>query len=75
MSSDSVINNSVLALARMTALLLRSIFSVALSMGSRPPDVIRHHVFVKPGLSSGQAPRLSSLLTGWLYCLLKEYTI
>jgi len=27
------------------------LLSVALSMGSRPPDVIRHRVFMKPGLS------------------------
>jgi len=28
------------------------LLSVALSVGSRHPDVIRHRVFVKPGLSS-----------------------
>jgi len=29
-----------------------SLLSVALSVGSRHLDVIQHHVFVKPGLSS-----------------------
>jgi len=28
------------------------LFSVALSLGSPPPDAIRHHVPVEPGLSS-----------------------
>src|SRR5262245_58679716 len=28
------------------------LFSVALSLGSRPPDVIRHRTSVEPGLSS-----------------------
>jgi len=27
-------------------------FSVALSLGSRPPDVIRHRLSMEPGLSS-----------------------
>ena len=28
------------------------LLSVALSLGSPPPDVIRHHVSLEPGLSS-----------------------
>lgn len=32
--------------------LKRNLLSVALSVGSRHPDVIRHRVFMKPGLSS-----------------------
>ena len=32
-------------------------FSVALSLGSPPPDVIRHRLSVEPGLSSNRLPR------------------
>ena len=35
------------------------LFSVALSLGSRPPDVIRHRMSMEPGLSSRTAFRLS----------------
>jgi len=34
-----------------------SLLSVALSVGSRHPDVIRHCIFVKPRLSSQYSPR------------------
>ena len=34
------------------------LFSVALSLGSRPPDVIRHRLSTEPGLSSPTAFRL-----------------
>jgi hypothetical protein len=34
------------------------LFSVALSLGSRPPDVIRHRLSTEPGLSSPAAFRL-----------------
>jgi hypothetical protein len=37
------------------------LLSVALSLGSPPPDVIRHRVSVEPGLSSRH--RLSALMT------------
>ena len=45
------------------------LFSVALSLGSRPPDVIRHRLSMEPGLSSPAAFRLrrerpSGRLTG-----------
>ena len=33
------------------------LLSVALSLGSPPPDVIRHHISVEPGLSSPWFPR------------------
>jgi len=40
------------------------LFSVALSLGSPPPDVIRHRFSVEPGLSSKLiAPRLPGRLT------------
>jgi hypothetical protein len=32
------------------------LFSVALSLGSRPPDVIRHRLSMEPGLSSPANP-------------------
>jgi hypothetical protein len=42
------------------------LFSVALSLGSRPPDVIRHRLSMEPGLSSpactGAAVRLTDAL-------------
>src|SRR5579872_2431932 len=34
------------------------LFSVALSLGSRPPDVIRHRLSMEPGLSSPATFRL-----------------
>jgi hypothetical protein len=37
------------------------LLSVALSLGSPPPDVIRHRVSMEPGLSSSAAFRLSRL--------------
>ena len=35
------------------------LFSVALSLGSRPPDVIRHRLSMEPGLSSPATPSLT----------------
>jgi hypothetical protein len=55
------------------------LFSVALSLGSRPPDVIRHRLSMEPGLSSPVIPlakvpeRPSDRLTrtkGWGCCLI-----
>ena len=45
------------------------IFSVALSLGSPPPDVIRHPVFAEPGLSSiGLSPN-SDRPADWQICV------
>src|SRR5476651_911335 len=38
------------------------LLSVALSLRSPPPDVIRHRVFIEPGLSSGLPQHLSDHL-------------
>src|SRR3984957_13019399 len=48
---------------------LGGVISVALSLGSPPPDVIRHRVFVEPGLSSNTSlcPRSPGHLTPRLY--------
>ena len=43
------------------------LLSVALSMGSHPPDVIRHRVFMKPGLSS-KCKTLRGYPTFWHKC-------
>src|ERR1700710_838831 len=45
------------------------VISVALSLGSPPPDVIRHRFSVEPGLSSNllRDPRSPGHLTGGLY--------
>ena len=43
---------TVSPLPRSYATLRGGLFSVALSLGSRPPDVIRHRVSLEPGLSS-----------------------
>ena len=50
------------------------LFSVALSLGSPPPDVIRHRVSVEPGLSSSRASgqRPSGHLTRRRYNTLKK---
>ena len=40
------------------------LFSVALSLGSRPPDVIRHRLSTEPGLSSPATPSLPSPACG-----------
>jgi hypothetical protein len=39
------------------------LFSVALSLGSPPPDVIRHRVALEPGLSSN--PKVRGRPTDW----------
>src|SRR5258708_37141224 len=48
---------------------LGGVISVALSLGSPPPDVIRHRLSVEPGLSSTTllCPRSPGHLTGALY--------
>jgi len=39
------------------------LFSVALSLGSPPPGVTRHRLFVEPGLSSINSQRPSTAIT------------
>src|SRR6185312_15915808 len=48
---------------------LGGMISVALSLGSPPPDVIRHRLSVEPGLSSNRlpCPRSPGHLTGAIY--------
>src|ERR1700733_1049330 len=47
---------SPLPAGRVAATCTGGLFSVALSLGSPPPDVIRHRIPVEPGLSSARSP-------------------